>query len=157
LNRKFHLIQDDDLDINYVDVNGEHGYKKNNLRTCIQYWKKSDGEARQIYAVEDLGIIEKCGFEDADVALTIFGYSCGVVKTEFPRKSNTTSMFLKLKHPKALEALQNVDFSKFFMNTAYTPALSISEINYLLNEYIYGDPNLKEKVNFQIAIDEEVD
>jgi hypothetical protein len=156
LDRRFHLIQDDDLDINYVDVNGEHGYKKNNLRTCIQYWKVSEGELRQLYAVEDQGVIQKCGFEEADVALTIFGYSCGVVKTEFPRKSNTTSMFLKLKHPKSLEALQNVDFSKFFMNTAYTAALSISEINYLLNEYIFGDPKLKKNSNAQITIDEDV-
>ncbi len=157
LDRRFHLVQDDDLDINYVDVNGEHGYKKNNLRTCIQYWKKSEGKLRQFYAVEDQGVIQKCGFEEADVALTIFGYSCGVVKTEFPRKSNTTSMFLKLKHPKALEALQNVDFSKFFMNTAYTAALSISEINYLLNEYIFGDPKFIENNREQIAIDEDVD
>jgi len=157
LDRRFHLVKDDDLDINYVDVNGEHGYKKNNLRTCIQYWKKMDGEPRQLYAVEDQGVIQKCGFEEADVALTIFGYSCGVVKTEFPRKSNTTSMFLKIKHPKALEALQSVDFSKFYMNTAYTAALSIGEINYLLNEYIFGDPKLKENSSDQISIDEEID
>jgi len=26
------------------------------------------------------------------------------------------------------------------MNTAYTEALSLPEINYVLNEYIYGDP-----------------
>jgi hypothetical protein len=49
-------------------------------------------------------------------------------------------MFLKLKDPRALEALQSVDFSRFFLHTAYTEALSIKEINYLLNEYIFGDP-----------------
>jgi hypothetical protein len=49
-------------------------------------------------------------------------------------------MFLKLKHPRALEALNSVDFSKFFMNTAYTEALSIQEINFLLNEYLFDDP-----------------
>jgi len=26
------------------------------------------------------------------------------------------------------------------MNTAYTEALSMPEINYLLNEYVFGDP-----------------
>ena len=51
-------------------------------------------------------------------------------------------MFLKLKHPKALEALEAVDFSRFFNHTAYTEALSIKEINYLLNEYIFGDPRM---------------
>lgn len=143
LDRRFELVRDDDLTINYVDVNGEHGYKNNNLRTCIQYWKRSDTNLRPIYAVEDMGIISKCKFDEADVSLTIFGYGCGTVKTDFPRKPNTTQMFLKLNHPKALEALQSVDFSKFFNHTAYTEALSIVEINYLLNEYIYGDPKMK--------------
>jgi hypothetical protein len=36
-----------------------------------------------------------------------------------------------------------VDFSKFFNHTAYTEALSIVEINYLLNQYVYGDPKMK--------------
>jgi hypothetical protein len=90
-----------------------------------------------------MGIITKCKYDEADVSLTIFGYGCGTVKTEFARKPNTTQMFLKLNHPKALEALQNVDFSKFFNHTAYTEALSIVEINYLLNEYIFGEPMMK--------------
>jgi hypothetical protein len=47
-------------------------------------------------------------------------------------------MFLKVHHPQAIEALQNVDFSRFFKNTAYTEALSFQEINFLLNEYILG-------------------
>ena len=87
-----------------------------------------------------MGIIEKCKFPEADASLTLFGYGCGTVKTEFPKKPNTTQMFLKLKHPRALEALKSVDFSKFFMNTAYTEALSIQEINFLLNEYVFNDP-----------------
>jgi hypothetical protein len=53
-------------------------------------------------------------------------------------------MFLKLQHPRALEALQSVDFSRFFKNTAYTEALSIQEINFLLNEYLIGEGQLKE-------------
>ena len=147
LDRRFELIRDDDLTINYVDVDGVHGYKKNNLRTCIQYWKRSTTSLRPIYAVEDMGIITKCKFDEADVSLTIFGYGCGTVKTDFPRKPNTTQMFLKLNHPKALEALQSVDFSKFFNHTAYTEALSIVEINYLLNEYVFGDPKMKTEVS----------
>ena len=35
-----------------------------------------------------------------------------------------------------MAALSKVDFSKFFKNTAYTQALSLQEINYLLNEEI---------------------
>ena len=52
-------------------------------------------------------------------------------------------MFIKLNHPRALEAIHSVDFSRFYLNTAYTEALSLHEINYLLNEFIYGDPMMK--------------
>jgi hypothetical protein len=50
---------------------------------------------------------------------------------------------LKLNHPKALEALKSVEFSRFYKSTAYTEALSIQEINYLLNEEIFGDPMIE--------------
>jgi hypothetical protein len=56
-------------------------------------------------------------------------------------------MFLKLRHPNALSALQSVDFTKFSKNTAYTQALSLPEINYLLNERILGNPHLIEMVD----------
>ena len=36
-----------------------------------------------------------------------------------------------------------IHFSKFFNHTAYTEALSIVEINYLLNVYVFGDPKMK--------------
>ena len=154
LDRRFHLIRDDDLDINYVDENGEQAYAKNNLRTCIQYWKRSDTAIRPLYGVTDMKVIIKCKFDEADVSLTCFGYNCGTVKTDFPRKPNTTQMFLKLNHPKALEALQSVDFSRFYRNTAYTEALSIVEVNYLLNEYIFGDPKMKVPENDELPLED---
>ncbi len=88
------------------------------------------------------GIVAKCKPEDADVALTIFGFSCGAVKTDFPRRKVTTEIYLQLVHPRALEALQAVDYRRFSRNVAYTDALSIQEVNYLLNEYLFGDPGL---------------
>ena len=81
---------------------------------------------------------------EADVALTIFGHSCGRVKVDFERVPNSTQMFLRLNHPEALAALQRVDYSRFFRNTAYTEALSLVEINFLLNEAILGNPDLIE-------------
>jgi hypothetical protein len=36
--------------------------------------------------------------------------------------------------------MKAVDFDRFSRNTAYTQALSLPEINYLLNERILGDP-----------------
>ena len=110
-------------------------------------------ELRNLVYVKDMGIIERCKYPDADASLTIFGYGCGTVKTEFPKKTNSTQMFLKLNHPRALEALQSVDFSRFFLNTAYTEALSIQEINFLLNEYLFADPMIiSEKENRKRAV-----
>lgn len=138
LDTNFHLVDDYDLDINYVSVDGTILSDNSHLRTCVQTWERRD-QRREIVRVTDNGIIKKCGPEEADVALTIFGFSCGTVRTEFPRVPNTTQMFVKLCHPRALEALQHIDYSRFFNHTAYTQALSLQEINYLLNEYLFGD------------------
>jgi predicted RNA methylase len=145
LDRRFHLVADHDIQIDYEDDAGEKLSVKNSLATCFQIWQRKD-TLRPHYSVSDKGIIEKTDSKNADVALTIFGFSCGKVMTEFERKPNSTKMFLKLKHPQALKALQTVDFSKFYKNTAYTQALSLPEINYLLNESIYGNPHLEEMV-----------
>jgi predicted RNA methylase len=138
----FELALDLDIDVDYVDAAGSDLSNKTHLATCFQIWKKT-GNTRQIVRVLDKGIIEKVSPEMADVSLTIFGYGCGKVKTKFEPVANTTQMFLKLNHPKALAALESVDYSKFFKNTAYTEALSLQEINYLLNEEIYGDPMIE--------------
>jgi predicted RNA methylase len=138
----FELALDLDIEIDYVDADGTPLSNKNHLATCFQIWKKAN-VSRSLVRVTDKGIIEKVSPEQADVSLTIFGYGCGKVKTQFEPVANTTQMFLKLKHPQALAALESVDYSKFFKNTAYTEALSLQEINYLLNEEIYGDPMIE--------------
>jgi predicted RNA methylase len=138
LSMNFNVIDDYDLDINYVDVNGMSISNNSHLRTCVQTWERTS-QLRSPIFVEDRGVVEKCGPTDADVALTIFGFSCGTLRTDFPRVPNTTQMFLKLRHKKALEALQHIDYSRFFNHTAYTQALSLQEINFLLNEFIFGD------------------
>lgn len=146
LDRRFHLVHDEDLQIDYVDQHGHPINEKNRLKTCFQVWQKS-ADLRPITKVQDLGLIEKTTPELADVALTIFGYGCGRVREDFERKPNSTSMFLKLKHPKALSSLRSANFEKFYKNTAYTEALSLQEINYLLNEQILGDPHLEQLSN----------
>ena len=146
LDRRFHLIADHDIQIDYENESGQKLSVQNNLATCFQIWQRKP-ELRPKYAVADRGLIEKTDAISADVALTVFGFGCGKVLTDFERKPNTTKMFLKLRHPKALAALQSVDFTKFSKNTAYTQALSLPEINYLLNERILGNPHLIEKVD----------
>jgi hypothetical protein len=144
LDQRFHLIADVDLNIDYVDDNDAEITTKNRLATCFQIWQKRKTK-RPIVTVVDNQFIKKVKPQDADVSLTIFGYGCGRIKTEFKREPNSTQMFLKLQHPRALEALQNVDFSRFFKNTAYTEALSLQEINFLLNEFLIGEGQLKEQ------------
>lgn len=138
LDRRFHLVHDEDLSIDYVNDEHELISQKNNLKTCFQIWQRKE-KLREIVKVEDRGYVTKVKPEEADVALTVFGFSCGTVNTDFARKPNTTRMFLKLNHPKALKALQSVNFQRFSKNTAYTEALSFQEINYLLNEQLSGN------------------
>ena len=138
----FELALDLDIDIDYVDAEGYPLSNKNHLATCFQIWKRAKN-SRELVRVTDMGIIQKVSPDQADVSLTIFGYGCGKVKTKFEPVANTTQMFLKLNHPQALAALESVEYSKFFKNTAYTEALSLPEINYLLNEKIYGDPMIE--------------
>jgi hypothetical protein len=142
LSLEFKLDLDLDLSIDYVDAEGEPLSTKNRLATCFQIWKRSK-TPRVPIRIRDMGVIEKVSPEQADVSLTIFGYGCGKLKTDFQPVANTTQLFLKLTHPKALEALNKVDYSKFYKNTAYTEALSLQEINYLLNEEIFGDPMME--------------
>lgn len=143
LDRRFHLVYDEDLQIDYVDDSGVQFKGNSRLATCFQIWQRRR-TLRPLVSVVDHEFIKKVAPHDADVSLTIFGYGCGKVRTEFKREKNTTQMYLKLNHPRALEALQAVDFSRFFKNTAYTEALSLQEINYLLNEHLLGHSGLKE-------------
>jgi hypothetical protein len=113
LDRNFELAFDKDIDIDYVDSAGNLISDKSRLATCFQIWKKT-AKPRIPVRIRDMGVVEKVGPENADVSLTIFGYGCGQLKTEFDPVPNTTKLFLKLKHPKALEALKTVDFSKFY-------------------------------------------
>lgn len=143
LDARFHLSVDDDLAIHYVDAEGGAVYERTYLQTCVQIWERRD-HLRPKIKVHDSGVVAKCAPEDADVALTIFGFGCGTVKTEFPRRKVTTEIYLRTLHSRALEALNNVDYQRFSTNVAYTEALSIQEINYLLNEYLFGDPRVIE-------------
>lgn len=142
LDLNFELVSDQDIDIDYVDSSGELISDKSRLATCFQIWKKTS-TPRVPVKITDMGVIEKVSPELADVSMTIFGYGCGNIKEDFERVPNTTQLFLKLNHPQALSALRSADFSVFYKSTAYTEALSIQEINYLLNEQIYGDPMIE--------------
>jgi predicted RNA methylase len=133
LDTSFHLAYDEDLAIDY-EYEGASPDKKGRLSTVFQIWERKDFP-RMIVEIPDYGYIEKTTPQEADVSLTAFGRGCGTTKTDFPRVPNTTQMFLKLKQPWVLEGLRQVDFKRFSTNVAFTEALSIQEINYLLHEY----------------------
>ena len=136
LDMSFHCIYDEELQVNY-DYPTANEKSKNKLATVFQIWERRQLE-REIIKIEDRGYIKKVKPEEADVSLTVFGRGCGKIKTDFPRIPNTTQMFLKIENSEVLVALQSVDFSRFFNNVAFVEALSIMEINYLLNEYFDG-------------------
>jgi hypothetical protein len=149
LDRRFELVADHDLAIDYVDVHGDPLSAKNILATCFQIWRRAEpGRLRPLLRVTDHGLVKKVAPSEADVAITVFGFNCGRVRTEFERLPNTTQLFLKLDESRRdgiLAALNGADFERFHRNTAYTPALSLQEINYLLNERVLGDPHLEER------------
>lgn len=133
LDRRFWKVHDEELFIDYITDNNT---SKGRLATVFQVWEKRQ-LLRPIVRVPDYGYLKKVKDPaTADVALTVFGHGCGTVLTEFPQVPNTTKMFLKLQHSEALQALQSVDFSRFYNNVAFTKALSFQEINYLVNEYL---------------------
>lgn len=134
LDRRFQLAADWDLKIDYLDEHGQDAHAFGNLNTCVQVWIRHPQGLREIVSVQDRNLVSKTSPTEADVSLTVFGYGCGTAKTEFPRVPNTTQMFLKVNDARVYEALVEIDFSRFFLRTAFTPALSLMEINFLLNE-----------------------
>lgn len=143
LDRNFHLIHDQDVNLIYQDQHGSPLAKSNELRTCFQIWEKR-GDLREKVVVPDNGFVKKTEPQNADVAIRVFGYGCGQVLEDFEPKPNTTLMFLRLQGGITASLLRELDVDRFRNNTAYTQALSFQEINYLLNEKLLGD-GLKQK------------
>lgn len=133
LNLHFHLVEDVELpDVCFYSPEGEE-YKNGNLRTVFQIWEFRPIK-RSKETITDYELIKKTTPEEADIAMVIFGWGCGKILREFERTPNTTMIFLKVKDHKVIDALENIDYSVFSENVAYTQALSLSEINYLLNK-----------------------
>jgi len=142
LDRRFHLISDQDVAVNYVTDSGERIGVNNDLRTCFQIWQRQK-TLRPIIKVADRGLIQKCKPEQADIAVRVFGFGCGKVYRDFPREANTTLMFLTVLDARVFEVIEGLDYERFTLNTSYTRALALPELNYLLNEAIFGDPMIR--------------
>lgn len=142
LDRRFHLISDQDVAVNYVTDSGQRIGANNDLRTCFQIWEKR-ADFRPKLKVEDNGLVRKCTPDQAHIAIRVFGFGCGKVYREFPRVANTTLMFLTVSDARVFEVIEGLDYERFTLNTSYTRALALPELNYLLNEAIFGDPMIR--------------
>jgi predicted RNA methylase len=142
LDRRFHLISDQDVAVNYVTDSGQRIGANNDLRTCFQIWEKR-ADLRAKLKVEDNGLVRKSTPDEAHIALRVFGFGCGKVYREFPRVANTTLMFLTVSDARVFEVIEGLDYERFTLNTSYTRALALPELNYLLNEAIFGDPMIR--------------
>jgi predicted RNA methylase len=145
LNPNFHKILDEDVFVSYQDASGQSVTETNDLRTCFQIWQRQEA-VRPAIVVPDNGLIQKSSPEEAQLAIRVFGYGCGKVLSDFPPQKNTTLMFLKTKDPSVQKLLPELDYQRFSKNTAYTEALALPEINFLLNEAVYGSGFHQEKV-----------
>jgi predicted RNA methylase len=137
LDLNFHLVSDSDVSVIYQDAQGQDITQHDQLRTCFQIWERRP-EPRKKVKVPESGLILRSNPSEANLAMRVFGYGCGKVINEFPRVKNTTMLYLKVQ-PGIDEILQGLDYERFSTKTAYTRALSLQEINYLLNEKLFGD------------------
>lgn len=137
LDANFHLILDRDVFVSYENEFGEPLSSRNELRTCFQIWERRDYQ-RELIAVPNNQLVKKSSPQNADLALRVFGFGCGSVLRDFERRPNTTLMFLEVGDPRVFDHIDALDYQRFTRNTAYTEALAFSELNYLLNEAIFG-------------------
>ena len=142
LDRRFHLISDEDVAVNYETDSGERIGANNDLRTCFQIWQRRP-ELRGVVRVTDNHLVAKCRPEEADLAIRVFGFGCGRSYRDFPRVPNTTLMFLRVLDARVFDVIEGLDYERFTLNTSYTRALALPELNYLLNEAILGDPMIR--------------
>lgn len=145
LDPRFQLVSDVDLAIRYVDVNGEPLTVHDHLRTAFQIWRRGVAQ-RPKFLVEDRGWVRKTSPAEATHSLTTFGYGCGRVRgrAEFGLTPKSTDIYLRIEDSAVAAALTHLDYQRFSNHTAYTQAVSLQEINYLLNEYLTGDAGLRE-------------
>lgn len=138
LDQRFHKLLDEEIFVAYEDEQGVPVRQANNLRTCFQIWERRES-VREKTVVPDNGLIQKVSPAEAQIAIRVFGYGCGKVLTKFEPKKNTTLMFLRARNQAIRKLLPELDYQRFCKNTAYTEALAFTEINFLLNEKVFGN------------------
>jgi hypothetical protein len=122
LDPAFVKIVDYDLDLTYTDAAGVPLTDSRLLNTIFQVWARADGGREKLPVDLPPRHFELASPEEANVALTLFGRGCGTVRREFPRRANSTQMFIRADEHIAV-ALESIDLSPFFTQVAYIEAL----------------------------------
>ena len=139
LNPFFEKALDFELDVNYMNDKDEPICDvKNKLNTVYQIWERVSTKRDKI-EIPDLGYIRKAPMDEANVAITLFGRKVGEVfdLSEVPAaKVKTTCNGFFYVRPDLLPLLSVLCYDRYAYNVSYTPALSIQEIRYLLNEMV---------------------
>lgn len=95
LDKRFHLVYDEVLEVDYIDENGvEVSSNKGGLNTVFQVWQRKNF-LRESVIVPNYGLIEKTVPSEADVSLTLFGRGCGKVRKDFDRIPNKSKLFFE--------------------------------------------------------------
>lgn len=139
LDLNFDLVSEIEMPENCFYMPDSSSSNKGVLKTIFQIWKRVE-KPREKIKIKDHGLIKKVipkeGYvEGANVAMIVFGHSCGKIQKITGRvKSKTTTMYLQVDSPHVYEHLVSLNLSKFFNNVAYVQALSLQEINHELNK-----------------------
>lgn len=138
LDKRFHLIWDNDLQVEYEYLQSG-SQSKSVLRTCFQVYERRD-KLRSKVLVEDRGYVAKTTQDRADISLTVFGVygrRCGEVFDNPYAVPPATQIFLELREPWVRAALDKIDYGRFASNSALaiSESLSYRELLFLLNEW----------------------
>ena len=149
LDSSAHKVFDLDLKVDYVNDDGSPARESTgSLATVFQIWSvNSEIPPRVKTRVVDRSLIRRVKPAEADLAMVIFGYSCGKLlwDGDFDRtRSVTTTTYLKVPSQTVREALKRIEkdekYKKFSKNVAFVEALSLEEINYLIYEELGLNP-----------------
>jgi len=140
LDDRFHLIDDVELRQNCFYYPDGSRSDDSVLQTVFQVWQRGD-TARETIDVPDHGLVKKViprngQVTGANFEIIVFGWSCGKTRRldGSQRKAKTTTMYLKVDDEKVMQALENLEYSRFCSNVSTVQSLSLQEINWLLND-----------------------
>lgn len=123
LNRRFHLIYEEDLQKNSFELDG----KSYHVPCVFQVWIKRE-DLREVvkreFIHDDFSFVSK---EKGDFAIQRVGMAAGRVKIDFEKYAVASHYFIKANED-VRKVFENIDWSSVKGNTAGNPSISKSEL-----------------------------